>query len=83
MKDTPRIVHEKQMEIILSKTPRERAMMGIDMMESVYRTVRKSIRQQHPEFNEKEITAAVFLRYYGHEFSDEEAKKITEHLKSV
>lgn len=81
MKDTTQEAHKKQLEIILSKTAHERAMMGVDMMESTYKIVKQSIKNDNPQFNEREVIAELFSRYYKNDFSDNELRRIVAHLK--
>ncbi|MEX0720544.1 MAG: hypothetical protein WD059_07740 [Balneolaceae bacterium] len=82
MNDTTKKAHEKQLEIIMFKTPSERAMMGIEMTDSIYRLVRNTIKKENPGLDEREVTAELFLRYYRNEFSEKEKQRITTHLKS-
>lgn len=82
MNDTTKEMHDKQMEIILSKTPEERFKIGIEMSEAVYRVVKNSIKKENPNLSEREVVAELFKRYYGNEFSKEELHKIVESIKS-
>lgn len=52
MKDTTPEVQQLQRDIIHSKTDRERAMMGIDMTESVRQVVMNSIKIEKPDLSE-------------------------------
>jgi hypothetical protein len=61
-----------QRKIIHSKTGAERAKMGLQMIEETRLMVRNSIRLANPNISEREITAKLFERYYGHEFSSEQ-----------
>lgn len=76
LKDTPPEILQLQRDIIHSKTDRERAMIGIDMTESVRKIVMNSIRIEMPHLTEREVVAELFERYYGNEFSDEEIRII-------
>lgn len=82
MLDTTEIFRKKQIEIILSKTQSERAMMGVDMIDSVYEIVKNSIIEKNPELNNKEIICQIFQRYYANDFSQERVLDITEKIKS-
>lgn len=76
MKDTTREAQQLQRNIIHSKTDHERAMMGIDMIESTRKIVINSIKNEKPHLSEREVIAELFERYYGQEFSREEKQVI-------
>lgn len=76
LKDTPPEILQLQRDIIHSKTDHERAMMGIDMIESVRKIVVNSIKIEKPHLTEREVVAELFERYYGQEFSHEEKQVI-------
>lgn len=76
MTDTPDFVYQKQFDIIFSKTPRERFLMGFEMMDSVHQIVENSIRKHNPTISEIDIRVAVFKRYYQNDFSSQELEKI-------
>ena len=64
MNDTPDFMHQKQLEIIYSKTPAERFMMGIEMCRSARRMVEAGILQENPSISEDQLNYLVFTRYY-------------------
>ena len=64
MKDTSKSVHQKQMEIIFSKTPAERFMMGIEMCRAARQMVEAGIKRNQQNISKEELTYAVFKRYY-------------------
>ncbi len=66
-----------QREIMMSKTPEERLKIGFDMNKFVYEIVRSGVIWEHPEYDEGEIRAAIFERYYGNEL----APKFLEYVK--
>ena len=82
MNDTSPKMRNKQLEVILSKTSSERAMMGIYIIDSVKKIVTNSIRNKHPEYTELELKVAVFRRYYKNDFSEEQMEKIIESMRS-
>ncbi len=81
MLDTTLDAQQKQLEIILSKSDSERAMMGVDMIDSVYQAVKKSIQNQHPEYSERELIGALFVRYYKNEFDKALLMEIAKGIK--
>ncbi|MDZ7718391.1 MAG: hypothetical protein U5K72_06165 [Balneolaceae bacterium] len=76
MKDTTPEAEQLQRDIIHSKTDHERAMMGIDMIESARIIVMNSIKIKNPDLTERQIVAELFERYYGQEFSEDEKQVI-------
>lgn len=80
MKDTTSEAVQLQRDIIHSKTDHERAMMGIDMIESTRKIVMNSIKVKNPDLTEREVVAKLFERYYGHEFTTDEVKKIKKRI---
>ncbi len=76
MTDTPDFIYKKQFEIIFSKTPQERFLMGFDMIESVKKMVENSIRQEIPTISDLDLRVAVFKRYYQNDFPPAQLQKI-------
>ena len=81
MNDTSLIAHKKQLEIIMSKTPQERFIMGIDMMNDVRKMVENSIRLQYPDISPIELQVAIFKRYYRKDFSPELLERICQSMR--
>ncbi|MDZ7771334.1 MAG: hypothetical protein U5K31_01085 [Balneolaceae bacterium] len=82
MKDTPPEIRQMQRDIIHAMTDRERALLGVDMIESARKVVTNSIREEHPHLSEREVVAERFERYYKNEFSEEKLKNIKEAILS-
>lgn len=76
MTDTPAFIYQKQFDIIFSKPPKERFMMGFEMIESVRRIVENSIRREMPTISEADLRVAIFKRYYQNDFSTIQLEKI-------
>lgn len=76
MLDTTLEMQEKQLEIIFSKSAKERVAMGIDMTDFAYQVVKNSVIAQHKDFSEREIAAEIFRRYYENDFSKQELEVI-------
>jgi len=83
MFDTNKKFQKKQIEIILSKKPSERAMMGVDMIDSVFQIVKNSIIGKHPNYNGREIVAEIFKRYYKNDFPKDKMEEIMNRIKSI
>lgn len=47
-------------------------MMGAEMLDSIYNMIKSRIQVEEPNLGPKEVTAKIFLRFYGHEFSEKE-----------
>ncbi len=80
MTDTTAVAHAQQLAIIYAKTPHERAMMGIEMINTVRQVVENSIRATEPHISQKNLLIAVIKRYYAREFSEYELSKIIESI---
>ena len=76
MTDTPDFIYKKQFDIIFSKTPQERFLMGFDMIESVKSMVENSIRKETPAISDLDLRIAVFKRYYQNDYSPIQLEKI-------
>lgn len=83
--DTKEDARRIQAEIIRAKTPQERALMGVDMIDTTYEMIKRSFSIDNPGINEAELTALVFQRYYKRDFSpavlQEIMKKIREYKR--
>jgi hypothetical protein len=82
MNDTTPEARQKQLSIIFSKTPEERFLMGVEMIDYVRMVVENSIRAENPNISVIDLKIAVFKRYYGKEFSQEEITKIEESMRN-
>ena len=82
MNDTTPEARKKQLEIILSKTPEERFLLGCDMIDSTFFIVKNSIIQENPNYSEREIIAAIFERYYRNDFSKEKLYEIMQAIRN-
>lgn len=80
MKDTYEEMKTKQLEFLLSKTPQERFLIGIRMIEDGINIVRQSIINNNPDISEQELKKLVFKRCYANDFSDQEMKQIIANL---
>ena len=56
---------------MLSKTPSERFMAGIEMIDFARRMVEGSIKRENENISELELKKQVFLRYYSNEKNHE------------
>lgn len=82
MNDTTPEARQKQLSIIFSKSPEERFLMGIEMIDYVYMVVENSIKAENPNISLIDLKIAVFKRYYGKEFSKEEMVRIEDSMRN-
>jgi hypothetical protein len=82
MQDTPEHIIQKQREIIHSKSPDERFMIGVEMTNFGRRIVESSIRQSNPHISETDLKVETFKRYYSGSFDPEELNEIIKGLKA-
>ncbi|MEE9165283.1 MAG: hypothetical protein V3U15_03360 [Nitrospinota bacterium] len=80
MNDTSPEIERRFRKMMMEKSGEERLRMGFSMFDFVRRQVIASIKEKNPEADEIEIKKEIFLRFYGHEFSNEELKSILKHL---
>ena len=81
IQDTTYEMHRLQLAIIRSKTPEERALMGVDMIDSTYTIVKNSILRTNPGLNQADLTALIFKRYYKNDFPEQVLKEIMQKIK--
>lgn len=62
MNDTHPDMAQKQWEIIMSKTPAERFIMGLEMMEAGRQLMIDGIKNENPGISEKEIINKIIKR---------------------
>ena len=76
MQDTTPEMYQKQLAIIFSKSERERAAMGIDMIDFAYNTVKNSILSEMPDLSDRALTVEIFKRFYQNDFSPAQLEEI-------
>jgi len=81
MKDTSPQVESRFIEMLMKMSGQERMMLGFSMFDMARRQVIASIKMDNPDADVKEIRKGIFLRFYGHEFSPEEQRKILERIQ--
>jgi hypothetical protein len=80
MTDTTAEARKKQLEVIMSMSPLQRFMEGIQMIDDVRYIVESSIKAQNPGISEKELKAEVFRRYYKNDFTPLQLEAIVNYL---
>ncbi len=81
MQDTSPEMLKKQRQIIFSKKPSERFLMGVEAIDFGRMMVENSIKQKTPGISELDLKIAVLKRYYENAFDEEEFQKIINSLK--
>lgn len=81
MKDTGPEVESRFREMMMKKSGEERLEMGFSMFETARRQVIASLRNENPDVDERGIKKHVFLRFYGHEFSEDERERILKWMR--
>ena len=79
MKDTPGMIHKRMLVLLMNKTGEERLMMGASMFDMAKQLARASLKGMQDEGEER---AALFMRFYGSDFSDEQRARIIIHLSA-
>lgn len=80
MNDTDTKTQDLFYKMIMSKSGQERMKMGFSMFNLVHKQVIAAIKRDKPHADAREIKREVFLRFYRHDFSPEEQKKILSRL---
>lgn len=83
MNDTDPVAEAKYREMIMAKSWEERLMMGFSMCGMARRQAVAAIKRDNPGAGKDDIRKALFLLYYGQDFSREEQEKILNRLLSV
>ncbi len=64
MNDTTKEMHKFQYDLIMSKTPSERFIMGLEMVESGREFMIAGIKAQKPDIEENEINLELLKRQF-------------------
>ena len=76
MTDTSPAVERRYREMLLQRSGAERVKMGSSMLATARALVVASIRAREPSLSEAALRRALFLRFYGGDFSPEERERI-------
>jgi hypothetical protein len=67
-RDTKSWAYQKQLEIILAKSPAERFLLGLKLCEDGRKIMEASILRVQPHLTPAELAAAIFDRLHGHRY---------------
>ena len=76
MLDTHPDVAIRFRDLMMSKSGRERLLMGCSMFDAAKQIVRSFIQNNRPGITEEEMKKEIFLRFYGKEFSRADREKL-------
>ena len=80
MQDTSPKVKNIYHDMLMARTPEERFKMGASMFDAAKQIVRSSILNKDSNISDQELKKKIFLRFYGHEFTPQELKRILDSL---
>ena len=81
MNDTTKAYEQQYHTMLMQKSGEERLRMGCSMFMAAKAIVESSIKEKHPDISSEALKEKVFLRFYGHEFSEDQKLKISQALK--
>jgi hypothetical protein len=81
MTDTPSAIQQKQIEIILQKSPKERFMIGAELIDFGMKLLETQIRILNPAFSDIDVKVELFIRCYSNCYTGEELQRIIHYLK--
>lgn len=76
MTDTPLHIQKKQVEIFLSKSPKERASLGFEMIQFGYEVLKQRIRSENPKYTNYQIVFEIFRQLHQKDFTKIELETI-------
>ena len=76
MLDTSYDIQQKQLEIIFSKTPQERFLIGAETINFGRTMLVSGIKQKNPNISDIDLKIALFKKYYSTIFKPEDIGKI-------
>lgn len=83
MKDTTLDIERQYRQMFLSRSGEERLLMGDSMYATARQLVIASIKAGNQKEDAGKIKQALFLRFYGHEFSLPERQKILSRISGL
>lgn len=76
MNDTSPKIEALYHAMLMARSGAERLLMACAMFDDARSIVEDSIRTAHPDIDEGALRQAVFLHFYGHEFTPDERARI-------
>ena len=81
MRDANPAVEQQYHTMLMQKSGEERLRMGCSMFMAAKAIVESSIKEKRPDISLVNLKEEIFLRFYGHELSEEQKLKIRQALK--
>lgn len=81
MNDTSKKMEEKYFELLMKRSGEERLKMGASMYDTAKEIVKSSILEEDKNITALELKKKIFLRFYGHEFTEPRKQRILEALE--
>ena len=80
MLDTHSDVAIRFQNLIMSKSGEQRLLMGCSMYDTAKKIVQSAILAHRPAITPQEMKKAIFLRFYGQDFSPSDMEKLFSHF---
>ncbi len=74
--DTHESIEFRFHRMMMELAPEKRLKMGCSMFDTAKEIVRSSILEHNPNISARELKKAIFLRFYGQDFSTDQQRKI-------
>lgn len=82
MNDTTLAAEKKFQGLLMRRSAEERLAMGCSMFDASKQIVISSLKESLREIPLGDLKKEIFLRFYGHEFDDNQKKKILKALSA-
>ena len=76
MNDTTPEIDALFRSMLLQRSGEQRLRMACSMFDTAKALATASIREKHPDISDTDLRQALFLRFYGHEFSPAQREEI-------
>lgn len=83
MNDTPKHIADLYNNMIMARSPQDRLRMVSSMFDTAKALAKAGILAENPSLTLKELRAALFVRFYGNDFTDIEIKRIIANIPNM
>jgi hypothetical protein len=83
MTDTPLYIHQKQLEIFLSKPIEERFRLGMEMMDDMKCLIEEGIRSKTPGITPAQLKIEVFKKMYKDDLPEAYISQVVKWMESL
>ena len=81
MDDTNKTIASKFFQLMMEKSEEERFLMGCSMYEAARKIAESAILNQNPRITPEKLKEAIFLRFYGGDFTQTQRNKFLNILR--